>query len=71
MIVNPPVAVATPASELVTVTLRAPVPADPAIETLAVIDVALATVTLLTVIPEPEKDTVAPTLKPVPANVTF
>ncbi|MGO9954883.1 MAG: hypothetical protein ACLP50_02725 [Solirubrobacteraceae bacterium] len=71
MTANAAEAVALLPSGLVTVTLRAPVPADPAIETLAVIDAALATVTLLTVITEPEKDTVAPVSKPVPVNVTF
>src|SRR5262245_15690607 len=56
---------------VVTVTVRAPAVAAAAITKLAVNDVLLATLTLLTVTPPPETFTVvAPTTKLVPVNVT-
>ncbi len=63
--------VPTPASGLVTVTLRAPVVAFAATVMLAVNEVALTNVVELTVIPVPENAAVAPETKPVPVIVMF
>ena len=57
-------------AEVVTVTLRAPVVAVAEIVSVAVIWVALTTVTLLTVMPVEETATVAPARKFVPVRVT-
>jgi hypothetical protein len=67
--VNAPDAVATSPSGLVTRTLRDPVAAPPEIVMLAVREVELTKLTELTVIPDPEKPTVAPDTKLVPAIV--
>jgi hypothetical protein len=67
--VKAPVAVATSPSGLVTETLRDPVAALPEIVMLAVSEVELTKLTELTVIPEPEKPTVAPETKFVPVIV--
>ena len=71
--VKMPVPVPVPASGLVTVTLRAPVVALPAIVMFAVSEVELTKVVELTVIPVPEKLAVshAPLTKPVPVIVMF
>ena len=69
--VKTPVPVPTPASGLVTVTLRAPVVAEPKMVMLAVSEVALTKVVELTVIPVPEKEATAPETNPVPVIVTF
>ncbi len=60
-----------PVSELVTVTLRAPVDAPEAIVILAVSVVAFTKAVELTVIPVPEKVATAPLMKPVPVIVMF
>src|ERR1039457_3608465 len=57
---NTPVPVPTPASGLVTVTLRAPVVAPAVIAMVAVNDVTLTNVVELTVIPVPENDATSP-----------
>jgi hypothetical protein len=66
-----PVPVPEPPSVFVTVTFRAPVTAVVAMVTLAVSCVELTNDVELTVIPVPEKDTLAPLAKPVPVIVTF
>ncbi len=66
-----PVPVPTPASGLVTVTLLAPVVAEPEMVMLAVSEVALTKVVELTVMPVPEKVAAAPETNPVPVIVTF
>ena len=60
-----------PASGFVTVTLRAPVAAPAAIMMFAVSCVELTKVVELTVMPLPEKVTLAPLTKLVPFTVTF
>jgi hypothetical protein len=67
--VNMLVPVPTPASELVTVRLRAPVAAEGSMLMFPVSEVALLNVTELTVMPVPENVTVAPLTKPVPLMV--
>src|SRR4029079_13271801 len=71
--VNTPVPVPVPPSGLVTVTLRVPEVALPAIVTFAVRVVAVTNVVEFTVIPVPENDAASPTpaAKPVPVTVTF
>jgi hypothetical protein len=69
--VNTPVPVATPASGLVTVTLRAPVVAPAVSVMFAVSEVELTNVVEFTVIPVPENAVVAPDWKPVPVIVMF
>jgi hypothetical protein len=69
--VNMLVPVPTPASELMTVRLRAPVAADGAMLMFPVSEVALLNVTELTVMPVPENVTFAPLTKPVPLMVMF
>ena len=64
-----PVQVAVPWSVLVTVTFRAPVVAFPAIVIVAVMFVGVTTLLEFTVIPVPEKPTVAPFAKFVPTTV--
>ena len=71
--VKTPVPVPTPASPLVTVTLEAPVVAEPEIVMLAVSVVAFTKVVELTVIPVPENEVArdAPVTNPVPVIVMF